>query len=108
MRRVALLALRNFGEMQKAESGDFNTGRSPRCKLTGSRAHISGLHLAFNEAPTLQTIGATLKTFEAIPELLSSERKADISMRHIFLMSLALAALSSSAFAQSTATLQGS
>src|SRR4030095_14390528 len=31
-----------------------------------------------------------------------------MSMRHIFLVSLALAALSSSAFAQSTATLQGS
>src|SRR5262249_38289489 len=31
-----------------------------------------------------------------------------MSMRHIFLVSLALAALSSGAFAQSTATLQGS
>src|SRR5215510_3691343 len=48
------------------------------------------------------------KQFEAIRRLLSTERKASMSMRHIFLVSLALAALSTSAFAQSTATLQGS
>src|SRR5262247_132271 len=50
----------------------------------------------------------TKDTLEAIRRLLSTERKASMSMRHIFLVSLALAALSLSAFAQSTATLQGS
>src|SRR5262245_22641611 len=49
----------------------------------------------------------TKDTLEAIRRLLSTERQASMSMRHIFLVSLALAALSSSAFAQSTATLQG-
>src|SRR5215510_11421229 len=46
--------------------------------------------------------------FEAIRRLLSTERKASMSMRHPILVSLMLAALSLSAFAQSTATLQGS
>src|SRR5262245_59407418 len=47
------------------------------------------------------------KYFEAIRRLLSTERKASMSLRRIFLISLVFAALSSSAFAQSTATLQG-
>src|SRR5215813_3636292 len=46
--------------------------------------------------------------FEAVHRLLSIERKASMSLRHIFLVSLLLAAFSSITLAQSTATLQGS
>src|SRR5262247_1450483 len=49
----------------------------------------------------------TKDTLEAIRRLLSTERKVSMSMRHVLLVGLMLAALSSSAFAQSTATLQG-
>src|SRR5262247_4016108 len=50
----------------------------------------------------------TKDTLEAIRRLLSTERKVSMSMRHVLLVGLMLAAFSSSAFAQSTATLQGS
>jgi Carboxypeptidase regulatory-like domain len=49
----------------------------------------------------------TGKHFEAVHRLLSTERNSSMSMRHIFLVGLMLAAFSSGAFAQSNATLQG-
>src|SRR5262245_32446772 len=46
-------------------------------------------------------------SFEAVHRLLSTERKARMSRKNIFLISLMLAAFSTITFGQSTATIQG-
>src|SRR5262245_43453576 len=56
----------------------------------------------------LNSILLTKDLIEAIHRILSIERKASMSQRYIFLVSLMLAAFSSITLAQSTATLQGS
>ncbi len=100
--------------MQKAESGDFNACACVTVNSVFSAHYPSGLSLALIvaciELNAMSTNNTTLtgKHFEAAQRLLSTERKASMSMRRIFLASLMLAAFSSGAFAQSTATLQGS